>query len=219
MADRIDLGPQGFLYPMPMTLVGADLPDGPNFMPIAWVNRVQFNPPRLACGLGKVHATNAGIREYGEFSVNIPSVDMVALTDWCGLSRRPGREEGRGSFEVVRGTLSHAPMIAECPLCLECRVFQVVDLGSHELFVADIVATWTEERYLDANGKPDITKVRPFTLTMPDNRYWAVGEQIGDAWSIGGVDYEPAAGSGALARLTARASHHTQGTSFFTRRW
>ncbi len=192
MADRIDLGPQGFLYPMPMTLVGADLLDGPNFMPIAWVNRVQFNPPRLACGLGKVHATNAGIREHDEFSVNIPSVDMVAPTDWCGLVSASRGVDKAASFEVFRGTLAHAPMIAECPLCLECRVFQTVDLGSHELFVADIVATWTEERFLDANGKPDIAKVRPFTLTMPDNRYWAVGEQIGDAWSIG-RGYEPAA--------------------------
>jgi flavin reductase (DIM6/NTAB) family NADH-FMN oxidoreductase RutF len=76
-------------------------------------------------------------------------------------------------------------MIAECPLCLECRIFQVVDLGSHELFIAEIVATWTEERFLDDAGKPDVTKLRPFTLTMPDNRYWAVGEKVGDAWSIG----------------------------------
>ncbi len=77
--------PQGFLYPMPMTLIGADLPGGPNFMPVAWINRVQYNPPRVAAGMGKTHSTNAGIREYGEFSVNIPSVDMVAVTDWCGI--------------------------------------------------------------------------------------------------------------------------------------
>ena len=77
-------------------------------------------------------------------------------------------------------------------MSLECRVTQVVDLGSHELFVADIMATWTEERFLDERGKPDITKVRPFTLTMPDNRYWAVGEQVGDAWAIGRT-YEPPA--------------------------
>ncbi len=81
-------------------------------------------------------------------------------------------------------------MIAECPISLECRLTQVVDLGSHELFVADIVATWTEDRFLDEHGKPDITKVRPFTLTMPDNRYWAVGAHIGDAWSIGRT-FEP----------------------------
>jgi flavin reductase (DIM6/NTAB) family NADH-FMN oxidoreductase RutF len=98
------------------------------------------------------------------------------------------------AFEVVRGSLEHAPMIADCPVGLECRVTQVVDLGSHELFVADVVATWAEERYLDDHGWPDITKIRPFTLTMPDNRYWAVGEQLGDAWSIGRTFESPGAG-------------------------
>ena len=149
MSTRVDIGPQGFLYPMPMTLVGADLPGGPNFMPIAWINRVQYNPPRVAAGLSKNHATNAGIREHGEFSVNIPSVDMVAVTDWCGLNSAEKGVDKSALFEIARGSLEHAPMIAECPLCLECRVTQVVDLGSHELFVADIVATWTEERFLD----------------------------------------------------------------------
>ena len=190
MSARIDLGPQGFIYPMPMTLVGADLPSGPNFMPIAWINRVQMSPPRVASGMNKNHATNAGIREHGEFSVNIPSVDMVAATDWCGLRSAARGADKSAPFEIIRGSLEHAPMIAECPLSLECRVFQVVDLGSHELLIADIVATWTEERFLGEDGKPDITKVRPFTLTMPDNRYWAVGEQVGGAWAIGRT-FEP----------------------------
>jgi flavin reductase (DIM6/NTAB) family NADH-FMN oxidoreductase RutF len=185
MSHRIDIGVQGFVYPMPMTLIGVDLADGPSFMPVAWVNRVQYNPPRVAAGMGKPHASNVGIREYGEFSINIPSVDMVAVTDWCGLKSARNGVDKSAPFDVVRGSLAHAPMIAECPLSLECRVSQVVDLGSHELFVADVVATWTEERYLDDRGWPDIGKMRPFTLTMPDNRYWAVGEQVGDAWSIG----------------------------------
>ena len=185
MSARVDIGPQGFIYPMPMTLVGADLPSGPNFMPIAWINRVMPNPPRIMAGMGKAHATNAGIREHGEFSVNIPSVEMVAATDWCGLNSASRGAEKAAVFDIVRGTLLHAPMIADCPLSLECHVVQVVDLGTHELFVADIVATWADEGCLDEKGRPDIGKVRPFTLTMPDNRYWAVGEQVGDAWSIG----------------------------------
>ena len=190
MSDRINLGPQGFIYPMPMTLVGADLPDGPNFMAIAWVSRVVMNPPLIVAGLNKGHATNPGIREHGEFSVCMPSVDQVAVTDWCGINSAARGADKAAVFEVVRGELAHAPMIAECPLCLECRVRQVVDLGTHELFVAEIVATWTEERFLDDAGKPDIEKLRPFTLTMPDNRYWAVGEQVGSAWSIG-RSFEP----------------------------
>ena len=188
--SRVNLGAQGFVYPMPMTLIGADLEAGPNFMPVAWVNRVQPNPPRIATGMGKVHATNAGIREHGEFSVNVPSVEMVAVTDWCGLVSANRGAEKAAVFGLVRGTLEHAPMIADCPLSIECRVHQIVDLGSHELFVADIVATWTEERYLDDAGRPDIEKMRPFTLTMPDNRYWAVGPQVADAWSVG-RSFEP----------------------------
>ena len=108
-------------------------------------------------------------------------------------------------FDVMRGPLEHAPMIAECPVCLERRVAQVVDLGSRELFVADIVATWTEDRYLDERGKPDITKVRPFMLTMPDNRYWAVGELVGSAWSIGKT-FEPRDGGRGAADDPAAAA-------------
>ncbi|MBI5230618.1 MAG: flavin reductase family protein [Coriobacteriales bacterium] len=185
MSDKIDLGPQGFVYPMPMTLVGADLESGPSFMPIAWINRIQFNPPRIAAGMNAAHATNAGIREHGEFSVCTPSVDLIAATDWCGLVSAARGVDKSAAFTVWRGALEHAPLIAECPLALECRVSQVVDLGSHELFVADIVGTWTEERFLGADGKPDISKLQPFVLTMPDNRSWAVGEQVGKAWSDG----------------------------------
>ncbi|HEY5530147.1 MAG TPA: flavin reductase family protein [Thermoleophilia bacterium] len=185
MGTKIDLGPNGFIYPMPVTLVGADLAAGPNFMTVAWITRVQPNPPRLACGLGKGHATNIGIREHREFSVCLPSTDQLAVSDWCGLVSAGSGADKAAMFSIFRGALEHAPMIAECPLCLECRVERVVDLGSHELFVADLVATWTEERFLDEKSRPDIEKLRPFTLTMPDKRYWAVGDQVGEAWSVG----------------------------------
>jgi flavin reductase (DIM6/NTAB) family NADH-FMN oxidoreductase RutF len=183
--DKIDLGTQGFIYPMPMTLVGADLDAGPNFMAAAWVTRCQPNPPRLLAAMGKAHATNDGIREHGEFSICLPSVDQVAITDWCGIVSAKRAADKATPFTVFRGSLEHAPMIAECPLCLECRLYQTVDLGSHELFVADVVGTWTEQRYLLPTGKPDIEALRPFMLTMPDNRYWAVGEYLADAWSVG----------------------------------
>jgi flavin reductase (DIM6/NTAB) family NADH-FMN oxidoreductase RutF len=88
-------------------------------------------------------------------------------------------------FTIFRGSLEHAPMISECPLCLECRLYQTIPLGNQEIFIADVVGTWTEERFLLPDGKPDIEAMRPFVLTMPDNRYWAIGEHIADAWSVG----------------------------------
>jgi flavin reductase (DIM6/NTAB) family NADH-FMN oxidoreductase RutF len=184
MSEKIDIGTQGFVYPMPMVLVGSDRGDTPTFMPVAWVNRVQYMPARLAVGMNKNHATNEGIREHGQFSVNIPDESMLEVTDWCGLtSALRGTDKAR-QFELHRGHLEHAPLIAECPLCMECTLHQVVDLGSHELFIGEVAGTWTEKRYL-LDGNPDISKMKPFVLTMPDNRYWAVGAEIGKAWSAG----------------------------------
>jgi flavin reductase (DIM6/NTAB) family NADH-FMN oxidoreductase RutF len=184
MDGKVELGSQGFVYPMPMVLIGVDLDSGPSFMPVAWINRVQFNPPRIAAGMNKTHATNQGVRANWEFSVCVPTRGLIAVTDWCGLrSANRGFDKG-AAFTVWRGNLDHAPMIAECPLCLECRLQQTVDLGSHELFVADIVSTWCDSEAI-TDGNPDIEKIQPFTLTMPDNRYWAVGEYLGKAWSIG----------------------------------
>ncbi len=183
--EKIDLGPQGFLYPMPVTLVGVDLPEGPSFTTVAWVNRYRFKPPRLVAGLAKTRAADSGILEHAQFSVCIPSVDEVGITDWCGLKAAGSGVDKGAVFAVFRGSLEHAPMIAECPLCLECRVYKIVDLDTHHLFVADIVGTWTEERFLLPDGHPDIVQMRPFVLSMPDNRYWAIGSHVADAWSVG----------------------------------
>ncbi len=190
MSEKIDLGSQGFIYPMPMVLIGSDRGDRPTFMPAAWINRVQYTPARIAVGMNKSHATNEGIREHGEFSACIPDESMLELTDWCGLNSALRGADKASQFEVFRGRLAHAPLVSECPLCLECTVHKVVDLGSHELFIGEIAGTWTEQRYLDDGGNPDIEKMRPFMLTMPDNRYWRVGAQIGRAWAAG-RSYEP----------------------------
>lgn len=183
--EKINLGPHGFGFPMPMSLVGADLPSGPSFLAAAWFNRCQPDPPRLMVALGHEHATNAGIREHEEFSICIPSVDQVAATDWCGLVSAKRGADKASLFTIFRGSLEHAPMIEECPLCLECSLHKTVQVDGVELFVGDIVGTWTEERFLSEDGKPDIVKQRPFVLSMPDNRYWALGQQVADAWSIG----------------------------------
>ncbi len=192
MLDRVNLGPQGFLYPMPVTLVGADLPSGPNFMALSWICRAESKPPRIVCAMNRSHATNEGIRQHGEFSVNLPGADQMAVTDWCGLKSAHRGVDKAAPFTIERRTLEHAPLIAECPWSMECRVVQVLDLGIHELFIAEPVATWAERRFLDPSGRPDVTRMSPFMLTMPDNRYWALGAQIGEAWSDG-RDFTPTA--------------------------
>jgi len=81
-------------------------------------------------------------------SVCLPSVDQVEVTDWLRAQVCHRGIDKAAPFTVFRRVARSRAMIAECPLCLECRVHQTVDLGSHELFIADIVGTWTEERFL-----------------------------------------------------------------------
>ena len=180
---KISVNENAYPYPMPMVLLGTLVEDRPNFMAVGWVARVNFQPPMIAVALGKGHYTNGGIHASGAFSVNIPGTDLLAKVDYCGLVS--GRDEDKASlFTVVRGEKTGAPMIDECPLCMECKLHSAVDLPSNTLFIGEIIETYTEERYL-TDGKPDIKKINPFTLTMPDNNYWKVGENTGTAWSIG----------------------------------
>ncbi|HTZ17733.1 MAG TPA: flavin reductase, partial [Dissulfurispiraceae bacterium] len=82
------------------------------------------------------------------------------------------------------GELKAAPMIVDCPLTIECKVSQTVDLPTHTFFIAEIINIFTEDRFL-TDGNPDIKKINPFLLTMPDNNYWSIGENIAKAWSSG----------------------------------
>ncbi|HQN18175.1 MAG TPA: flavin reductase, partial [Syntrophobacteraceae bacterium] len=155
----------------------------PNFMAVGWITRVNLKPPMIAIGLAKQHYTNTGIHSSKAFSVNIPSVDLLQKVDYCGI--RSGRNVDKSTlFTVTEGPATGAPMIDDCPLCMECKLVKVVDLPSHELFIGEIVSAFANAE-ICSDGRPDTRKIKPFTLTMPDNRYWAVGDFAGNAWSIG----------------------------------
>ncbi len=172
-----------FCLPWTQTILGTVRNGRPNFMALDWVTRVNFNPPLLGICVNKNHASAEAIKKNGEFSVNVPTVDMVEVTDCTGLVSGRNADKSR-LFEVVAGTLAHAPMIASCPVNIECRLIQTLEFATNNFFIAEIVNIHVEESVL-TDGKPDMSKVRPFLLTMPDNTYWSVGEPVGKAWQAG----------------------------------
>ena len=98
---------------------------------------------------------------------------MVIETDYCVLVS--GRSTDKSDiFKVFYGKLETVPMIMECPLSIECRLFDIVELPTNDLFIGEVVASYTEEQYL-TNNNLDIQKIKPLFLTMPDNNYWKVG--------------------------------------------
>jgi flavin reductase (DIM6/NTAB) family NADH-FMN oxidoreductase RutF len=181
--DKINLGSTIPAYPMPVSIVGTIVNGKANFMAVAWFTLVSYKPPRIAIALGKGHFTNPGIKENKSFGISLPSEDMVEKTDFCGIVT--GKKTDKSEiFDVFYGELETAPLIKECPLSMECKLVDTVVSGLNEIFIGEIVGTYTEERFL-TDGKLDFGKMKPFILSQPDTAYWSLGEPIAKAWSIG----------------------------------
>jgi flavin reductase (DIM6/NTAB) family NADH-FMN oxidoreductase RutF len=180
---KIEIAPERVYYPMGCSLVGANVGGKPNYLAIAWFTMVHPKPPYVMVTMNKVHYTNAGVKENGTFSVNIPSAEMAEATDYCGLVSGSKYDKSK-VFETFYGKLKTAPMIKECPFSVECKLIQTVDLPMEELFIGEIIGVYTEERYL-TEGLPDIRKMNPLVLQMPQKRYLTMGAELAPAWEVG----------------------------------
>ena len=179
--SQVRIDPQVHL-PMPVVLVGAMVEGRANFMPAGWVCRANYTPPMLAVGIGHGKWTAKGIREAGAFSVNVPAAAQVEAVDYCGIVTGRKTDKGR-MFAFQAGDLG-APVATGCPLALECRLHDVLELPSNFLFVGEITGAWAEESIL-RDGSPDPQKLDPLFLTMPDNTYWKLGPALAKAWACG----------------------------------
>lgn len=172
-----------FSLPWTQTILGTHHQGKPNFMALDWLTRTNYQPAMLGICVNKRNLSHAAILETGVFSINVPTVDMVEITDYTGIVS--GKNVNKSIlFEVFYGELKAAPMISLCPLTLECKLYKTVDLPTNSFFIGEIVDIYSEKKYL-MDGKPDVEKIKPFLLTMPDNRYWSVGECVGHAWMDG----------------------------------
>jgi flavin reductase (DIM6/NTAB) family NADH-FMN oxidoreductase RutF len=180
---KVEIGAKPFLYPMPTTIVGANVNGKPNYLTIAYCAMVNSRPPLIAVSLEKSHYTNPGIKENGTFSVNIPSAALMEATDYVGIVSGH-RVDKSTVFEAFYGKLGTAPMVKECPLNLECKLVQTLPLVGDEVFIGEIVAVYSEEQYL-TNGIPDIRKLDPIIFSIEDDNYWRLGEHLGKAFKVG----------------------------------
>jgi len=180
-----NLGPVNALYPSLTTIVGAVVNGRPNFLAVAHVGIMNHGQPQyVSFGLNKKHHTNRGIAEHGEFSVCIPGEGLVVETDYVGLVS--GRNTDKSQvFELFQGELAHAPLILDCPVCMECRLARVVEFATHDVFIGEIIATHADEAVLREDGVIDIAKVRPLLFDMASVKYWSLGTELASCWSAG----------------------------------
>ncbi len=179
--EKITLGPMPYLTVLPAVLVGANVNGKPNYMVAAWATVACMVPPMICVAVNKVRYTAKGIDENGTFSLNIPSVGQMIPADHCGLVS--GETEDKSKvFRSFYGKLSTAPMAEECPVNIECRLFQSVDCGSHLLRIGEIVEIHADKTCM-TDGKPDIQKINP--LIYSQAAYYNVGTQAGKAFAEG----------------------------------
>lgn len=177
------LGPEALLFPTPSVLVGAMVDGRANFMTAAWCGIASSKPPAISVAIRGERHTLKGIRANAEFSINVPSAIMVEEVDFCGIYS--GRKVDKSTvFDLFDGDLKHTPLVASCPVNLECRLRHTLDLGAHTLIVGEVIQTHVNESCL-TDGKPDATKVDPLVYAMGTGSYHRLGEVVGMAFSIG----------------------------------
>ena len=184
MHKKIKLGKNAFIYPMPVALVGTKYNGKTNFMTVSWISKVNASPAMIAFSSHKTHKTNKAIAANNSFSVNFPSKDLLVETDFCGLASSANTDKSE-VFDIFYGSNPDCPLIDNSALSMECVLRQTIELPSNLLFIAEIKASYTDEKFLNEEGQLDISKMKCFTLTMPDNNYWSVGKAIGKAWKSG----------------------------------
>ncbi len=164
-------------------IIGALVNGKPNYLTIGNYGNLSPRPPTIYISVNKVHYTNAGIKENGYFSVNLPSKELVEKTDYVGLVSGKNTDKS-GVFKAFYGTVEKAPMIEECPVNILCQLVQTVDLPTQEVYIGEVVETYVNKTCI-TDGKPDIKKINP--LALAGGFYWELGNKVGKSFTDGKV--------------------------------
>lgn len=171
--------PGNMVYPLPAVLVSCGDKEGNvNLMTAAWTGTVCSEPPMVYVSVRKERYSHHMIRETGEYVINLTTEKLAEATDFCGV--RSGRDMDKFKemkLTPVKGGLQYAPMVAESPVSIECKVTNVMELGSHDMFIAEVTAVYVDEQYMDAKGTFHLEKAEP--LVYSHGQYYGMGKHLG----------------------------------------
>jgi len=172
---------RNLLFPLPVTLVTCRArkgdPAADNIIPLSWVGILDHAPHTVSISIGKQKHSARVIGERGEFGLCVASVELMKQVDRCGHTHgdRTDKFAMTGLTKVAPVKID-APLIAECPVGLECRVTQTIDLATHRVFVAEVLCTHVADTALGPDGSPDLERMH--ALCYADGTYWALGKPL-----------------------------------------
>ena len=167
-----------FIYPIPAVMVSCGTMEKSNIITVAWTGILNTNPAMCYISVRPERYSHDIIKENGEFAINLTTRELAYATDWCGV--KSGRDVDK--FKEMKLTKEKAniisvPLIKESPVSVECKVKEIVPLGSHDMFVAEIVAIDADEKYIDEKGAFDISKCD--LIAYANGGYYPLESKIG----------------------------------------
>lgn len=172
--------PGTMIYPLPAVLVSCGgSPEDYNLMTAAWTGTLCTDPPMCYVSIRPERHSYGLIKKYGEFVLNLTTEELAKATDWCGV--KSGRDTDKWAamgLHPLPGHAVKAPIVAESPLSIECRVVQILELGSHHAFIAEVVHIAADSRYMDAaTGKFDLEAAG--LMAYSHGQYYTLGKRLG----------------------------------------
>ncbi len=170
--------PGTLLAPLPPALVSCGTMERSNILTVAWTGIVNTSPAMTYISLREERYSYGLIRESGEFVINLTTRSLARAADFCGV-RSGAKTDKFSSLHLTKEPVTHlsCPAIGESPLNLECRVTQVIPLGSHHMFLAEILAVNVDGSLLDENGKLQISRAHP--VAFAHGAYFELGQRLG----------------------------------------
>ena len=171
--------PGNMLYPVPAVMVSCGDKEGnKNIITIAWAGTICSDPAMVSISVRPERHSYKMIRESGEFVINRTTKDLAYATDWCGVKTGAKVDKFKEmKLTKEKADFVKAPMIGESPVSIECRVKQVLELGSHHMFVADVLAVHADPAYMDEKKKFRLNEAKP--LVYSHGEYLGVGKTLG----------------------------------------
>ena len=185
---KLSLPPNPILHPSPVLIIGTYGSDGkPNMMNAAWGGIVSSKPPCISVSIREGKLSFLNIKQTGAFTVNIPSENYVKEADFVGIVS--GKEYDKfktTGLTPERSKLVNAPIVNEFPFSLECKLVKEITLGSHTMFIGEIVGMVADSEVLNPKQLPDMEKVRPMIWgSFGSQAYYSIGDRLGNAFSVG----------------------------------
>lgn len=167
-----------FIYPLPAVMVSCGTMEESNIITVAWTGIINTDPAMCYISVRPTRHSYEMIKRTGEFVINLTTKDLAYATDWCGVKTGAKVDKFKEmKLTKEKANFVNCPMIKESPVSVECKVKEIRELGSHHMFVAEILGINADEKYINENGAFDISKCD--LIAYSNGNYYSLGKKIG----------------------------------------